>query len=156
MMTVSLFESFYAGSDGILRDTDFNGNYATNLLAAREFKLNERSSISIGAKITAAGNKRYGPVDAVQTEALGEIIYVDSARNSLQLDDYFRADLKVNYKINKKKVTHEIGLDLVNFLNTKNVLKLTYAPNPNDPSANAIREEYQLGFLPIFYYKIDF
>ena len=156
MLTVSLFESFYTGSDGVTRDTDFNGNYATNLLAAREFKLNDKSSISIGTKITAAGNKRYGPVDSTQTIAMGEIIYVDSTRNSLQLDDYFRADLKINYKINKKKVTHEIGLDLVNILNTKNVLKLTYAPDPNDPSANAIRKEYQLGFLPIFYYKIDF
>ncbi len=74
----------------------------------------------------------------------------------MQLPDYFRADLKINYRINRKKVTHEIGLDLVNILNTKNVLKLSYAPDPNDPSANAIREEYQLGFLPIFYYKIDF
>ena len=44
----------------------------------------------------------------------------------------------------------------VNILNTKNVLKLTYAPDPLDPGANAIREEYQLGLLPIFYYKIDF
>ena len=156
MLTVSLFESFYEGSDGVKRDTDFNGNFATNFLASREFQWGGNKSFSVGTKITAAGNKRYGPVDSTATVAQGEIVYDDATRNSLQLKPYFRADLKLNYKINQKKVTHEIGIDIVNLLNTKNVLKLTYAPDPNDPTAPAIREEYQLGLLPIFYYKLDF
>jgi len=54
------------------------------------------------------------------------------------------------------KVSHEIAIDLVNILNTKNVLKLTYAPNDLDPLANPVRQEYQLGFLPLFYYRLDF
>lgn len=156
MSTLSLYESFYTGSDGIKRDTDFNGNYTWNFLGAREFEFGANKAFSIGTKITLAGNKRYGPVDTAATLAKGEIIYADATRNSLQLDDYFRVDLKINYKVNQKKITHEIGLDIVNILNTQNVLKLTYAPDPKDPSANAIREEYQLGLLPIFYYKIDF
>jgi hypothetical protein len=53
-------------------------------------------------------------------------------------------------------VTHEIAIDFVNILNTQNVLKLTFAPNKINPQLNPIREEYQLGFLPLFYYKIDF
>lgn len=156
MLTVSLFESFYKGSDGEKRNTDFNGNFACNFLASREFQWGGNKSISVGTKITAAGNKRYGPVDSAATVQQGEIIYVDSTRNYDQLRPYFRADLKLNYKVNQKKVTHEIGIDIVNLLNTKNILKLTYAPDPNDPTAPAIREEYQLGLLPIFYYKLDF
>jgi hypothetical protein len=58
--------------------------------------------------------------------------------------------------MNRTKVTHEIALDLVNILGTKNILKLTYAPNDADPSASSVREEYQLGFLPLFYYRLDF
>ena len=156
MTTAALYESYYIGSDGVRRRTNFSGNYSFNFLGAREFKIGSNKSISVGIKITAAGNKRYGPIDSTLSVQTGEIVYVDSLRNSLQLDDYFRADFKVNYKINQKNVTHEIGLDIVNILNTKNVLKLTYAPDPLDPGANAIREEYQLGLLPIFYYKIDF
>ena len=125
-------------------------------LTKREFEFGGNKAFSVGLKVTAAGNKRYGPVDSTLSIATGEIVYIDSLRNTLQLDDYFRMDLKINYKINQEKVTHEIGLDIVNVLNTKNVLKLTYAPDPQDPGANAIREEYQLGLLPIFYYKIDF
>ncbi len=156
MVTGSLFEARYRGSDGIVRDTDFNGNWIANFLAAREFSLGEKSAITIGAKITTAGGKRYSPVDRTASDLINDIVFVDQDRNSLQFDDYFRADLKLNYRINAKKVTHEIALDLVNVSNTQNVLKLTYAPDLFDPNTNPVREEYQLGFLPIFYYKIDF
>jgi len=156
MTTVSLYESYYVGSDKVRRKTNFNGNYTFNFLGTREFEIGDNKAFSLGLKVTAAGNKRYGPVDTALSVQAGEIIYIDSLRNSLQLSDYFRLDLKINYKINQEKVTHEIGLDIVNVLNTKNVLKLTFAPDPLDPTANAIREEYQLGLLPIFYYKIDF
>ena len=29
---------------------------------------------------------------------------------------------------------HEIGLDLINILNTKNILTLSYSPNPKNPN----------------------
>jgi hypothetical protein len=41
-------------------------------------------------------------------------------------------------------------------LGTKNLLNLTYAPVPGDPTADPIRKNYQLGFLPIFFYRLDF
>lgn len=74
--------------------------------------------------------------------------------STLQFDDYFRADIRINYRINAKKVSHEIAVDLVNIFDTQNILTLNFAPD--HPSGNAIQEQYQLGFLPIFYYKIDF
>ncbi len=156
LMTASLYQSNYMGSDGIWRDTDYNGNYTTNLLAAKDFRVGKRSVINVGGKITYSGNKRYGPVDTTSTIKMGEVIFIDSLRNSLQLPDYFRMDCRINFRMNALKATHEIGLDLVNILNTKNVLKLTYTPDPNDPKSNAIRFEYQLGFLPLFYYRVDF
>ena len=63
--------------------------------------------------------------------------------------------------MNADKMTHEIGLDLVNLLNTRNILGLTYAPSLDPAAVNAAgyqptAEKTQLGFLPIFYYKIDF
>ena len=108
-------------------------------------------------KSTIAGGKRYGFPDVAQTEALNEIIFMDSAFNDRQFKDYFRLDLKVSWRMNAKKMTHEIGVDLVNVTNNRNLLSLVYAPNldPNDTS-DPIAEKQQLGFLPIFYYKIDF
>ena len=156
MISSSVFESKYKGSDGVLRNTDFNGHYAANFLGGKEFTFKNKNVFSIGGKITAAGGRWYGPVDTSESVHQADVIFVDSLRNTQQFASYFRADLKLNYRINAGKVTHEIGLDLVNLLNTKNILKLTYAPNEFDPSAGPIRYEYQLGFLPLFYYRIDF
>ena len=153
LLTGALFESKYQGSDEIWRDTDFNGNYAFNALFTKEWTLKSRNTFSIGSKVTTAGGRRYGPVDITASEKEKDVIYVDATRNSLQFRPYFRFDVRLNYKINRPKVTHEIAVDLVNLLGTKNILKLTYSP---DPAGNNVREEYQLGFLPLFYYRIDF
>ncbi len=156
MFSGSLYDSKYKGSDGVVRNTSYNGMYVCNLLAGKEFKLNEKQSISIGLKTTVAGGKRYGYADIQASKKLNEIIFKDSLFNERQFRDYFRMDLKINWKYNTSKVTHEIGLDLVNIFNTKNLLSLAYSPNLANPNADPISEKQQLGFLPIFYYKIDF
>ncbi|MBD3627456.1 carboxypeptidase-like regulatory domain-containing protein [Cyclobacterium sp.] len=157
LVTGSLFEARYQGSDGIWRDTEFNGNYAFNFLGTREFQT-RNGLIGIGTNITTAGGRRYGPVDVERTQEQQEIIYQDESRNSLRFDPYFRMDLRVNYRINRKKLSHEIALDLINILNTKNILNLTWAPDEleNPDPEKSIIQNYQLGFLPIFYYKVDF
>lgn len=155
MLTGSVYDSKYTASDGRERNTDYNGNFAVNGLFGWEKKVKDRNSIGIGGKITWAGGKRFGDVDTVASAAASEVIFTDETYNSEQFRDYFRVDLKINYKINgkKKNITHEIALDIVNILDTQNILSLTYVPdNPGTP----FLENYQLGRLPIFYYKIQF
>ncbi|MCB0846786.1 MAG: hypothetical protein KDE26_26235, partial [Bacteroidetes bacterium] len=153
LITSSLFDAKYKGSDGVERNTTFNGRYAVNALFAREFTFNKTSALQIGGKITSVGGRWYGPVDEARSARELDVIYVDETVNTLQFRPYFRADLKVAYRWNRPKVTHEFAVDLVNIFNVKNILTLTYAPD--HPSGNPIREEYQLGFLPIFFYKLD-
>ena len=152
LVTGSLFDSRYTGSDGELYSTDFNGNYATNALAAWEFNLGENSVINLGTNVTFAGGRRYGPVDTVASQNLGQIIFASEGRNTLRFRPYFRPDLRLSVKINRPLVTHEIAFDAVNFIGYQNILGLSYVDDP----ANPIRQEYQLGFFPVFYYKIDF
>jgi Carboxypeptidase regulatory-like domain len=156
LFTASVFESKYAGSDGVWRNTDFNGKYAVNALISKEWKVNENSRITTGTKITTAGGRWYGPADIAASNAARELVFIDSLRNTQQFAPYFRWDIKLNYTVNRKKVAHNVGLDLVNVLNTKNILKLTYAPDESNDPNTAVRKEYQLGFLPVFFYKIDF
>jgi hypothetical protein len=156
LFTASVFESKYAGSDGVWRNTDFNGKYAVNALISKEWKVNENSRVTTGTKITTAGGRWYGPADIAASNAARELVYIDSLRNTQQFAPYFRWDIKLNYTVNRKKVAHNAGLDLVNVLNTKNILKLTYAPDESNDPNTAVRKEYQLGFLPVFFYKIDF
>ncbi len=154
LLTASVFDAKYRGSDDVLRNTVFNGRFAFNALFAKEFALGENSTFNLGGKVTSIGGRWYGPVDDEKSAAALDIIYVDETVNTLQFDPYFRADLKLAFRFNRPKLTHEIAIDIVNLLDIKNILTLTYAPD--HPSGNPIREEYQLGRLPLFYYKIDF
>ena len=156
MLSSTLYESKYKGSDGILRNTSYNGKHVSNILGGKEIKLNSKQSITLGVKITYAGGKRYGLVDISKSKEVDDLIYRDSAFNEKQFKDYFRTDLKINWKLNTKKMTHEIGIDLVNIFNTKNILSLAYSPSLIDPTKEPYATKYQLGFLPLFYYKIDF
>ncbi|MFD1551575.1 hypothetical protein DNU06_03280 [Putridiphycobacter roseus] len=157
LTTVSLYNSKYRGSDGVLRDTDFNGNYIVNGLVGKEFILGKKKNkkLGFGGKITFAGGKRYGYVDTVATNELKEIVFLDEGYNTQRFREYFRLDFKVNYTLNAAKVTHEFGLDLVNVFNTPNILGLTYVPNETNPS-EPYQFRNQLGLLPLFYYKIEF
>jgi hypothetical protein len=158
LYTVTVYESKYKGSDGVNRNTDYNGNYVTNLLLGKEIKIGStgRKVFTISGKLTSAGGRRYSPANVAASEAVGNLVEVDSLRNTLQFHSYFRFDIKIGYKISTKKTTHEIAFDLVNIFNNKNILGLTYAPDPSNPGANPIKQEYQLGFLPLFYYRVDF
>ncbi len=156
MTTFSLYQSKYEGSDGNWYNTNFNGNYVWNVLGGKEFKIQSKNIFGLAPKVTYAGGERYGPVDTALTAKYNEIVQVDDKRNTLQFAPYFRFDLRLYYKINFKKITHEIAIDIVNVFNTKNVYSLSYGPDPNKPNAYTINKVYQLGLLPLFYYKVDF
>jgi hypothetical protein len=155
LVTASFFESKYQGSDGIWRNTDFNGKYAANFLAGKEFTFKNQNILGLGLKVTGAGGRWYGFVDEQTSLETNELVFLDEGFNTRQFRDYFRLDFKILYKINTEKMTHEIGLDLVNILNTQNILALSYAPSLIDPTAEPVAERMQLGFLPIFYYRAD-
>ncbi len=154
LFTSSLFDSRYEGNNGRIYNTDFNSNYIFNLLGTREFAWGnkQKSSLGIGGKLTYAGGKRYSPIDTAASLAALDEIYSDTEKNTFQFKPYFRFDLKINYKLNARKFTHDIGLDLVNLTGYQNLLTFKYTgrqPDFFDPV-------YQLGFLPVFYYRMDF
>ena len=154
----SLYNSKYKGSNGVENNTDYNGRFATNLLAGVEYDIGKKkkNNINIGFKVTYAGGRLYSDVDTMKSNRIMDIVPLDNATNIRQFEDYFRTDLRVAYKINGKKASWEIALDLVNLTNQKNVLALSYSPDPTNPSANPYVKNYQLGFLPLFYVKVDF
>ena len=153
LFTGSVFNSMYKGSDGEPRKTTFNGRIATNALVAKEFTLKNGSAFNVGAKFTYAGGRWRGEVDSLATILVEKVVYIDNTMNTIQVPYYFRADLKVAFRWNRPRVFHEFGLDLVNITGRENVLFFTYVPNQPEGPFQTTR---QLGFLPIFYYKLDF
>ena len=153
LVTGSVFDAKYQGSDKVWRNTTFNGRYAFNGLFAKEFNLGVRHVIQLGGKLTYIGGRWYGPADTVASARELEVIYQDEGFNTIQFRPYFRADVKILYRWNHPNVTTEFGLDLINVSGQQNILTLSYVPD--HPSGNPIQEEYQLGFLPIFYLRFD-
>jgi hypothetical protein len=129
-----------------------------NLLGGVEYGVgkSKKNTINFGPKITYGGGKRYSNPNRAASDKIMDVVPVDSVVNNLQFPNYFRFDVRLAYKINGKKASYEIAIDLVNLTNHKNVLALTYAPNPQNPKADPMVKNYQLGFLPLFYFKVDF
>ena len=152
LFSASVFDAKYTGSDGVLRSTDFNTNYAINGLFAKEITFKNKSVLNFGGKVTLAGARRFSPMDKAASIEAREYIEDQAQKNTLRFDQpYARFDVRVSYKINAKKVSHEFALDLVNVTNNKNILK--YSFNVAEVKSQI---DYQLGFLPLFYYKLDF
>jgi hypothetical protein len=147
-----LFDSKYKGSDGVERSTAFDGGYIVNLLGGREFKVGKKdNTFNIDLKLTTSGGTRYTPIDLERSEELGTEVRKENEAYSLQLDDYFRADVKLSYRINRPKLTHEFAIDLQNISNRDNVFAQSY-----NARTNSIVTQYQIGFFPIPQYRITF
>ncbi len=153
LVTTSLFESKYKGSDEVLHNTKFNGNYVLNTLAGYEFKYgkNKNQALSIDLKYTVAGGRRYTPVDLASSQFYNQEILIDSLAWSKQLPNYWRFDLKFGFRINTKHATHSIIAVCENIFNTKNILEQSY-----DTNLKNILTQYQLGLFPYGAYRIEF
>ncbi len=152
MMSGSVFDAKYRGSDDTLRNSAFNGRYSANLLFGKEFVIGKNQTLNLGVRIVRTGGQRYGIVDRAKSDKEQDLVYLDAHYNEYQFKDYFRTDLKFAYKINTRKFTHEFALDIANLFDTKNVLRYSYFQGRENP----IVQQNQLGRLPIFYYRFDF
>lgn len=154
MFSGSLYDARYRASDGRWYNSDFNCHYVMNVLGTKEFKWGKKrlNTIGIGGKITFGGGQRYTPFDLTKSAEAGQPVVQDALRNKYEFKPYFRFDVKINYSFNSRKhLTQEVGVDLVNVTGQKNILRLQYVSASTQPQLI-----YQLGFLPLFYYRIDF
>jgi CarboxypepD_reg-like domain/TonB-dependent Receptor Plug Domain len=151
LVTASLFQSQYKGSDNVWRNTAFNSNFAVNLLAGKEFAINTRSSFGVDTKLTSAGGQRYSPFNITASEAAGYVVFKESEAYSLQHSNYLRWDLKFSYTKNGRKATQKWYVDLQNLSNRNNVYIRTL--NPKSGKESIIN---QIGFFPNINYSITF
>lgn len=151
LFTNSLFESKYKASDGILRNTAFNGNYVLNALAGKEFKIKDNHILSFDIKLTNAGGKRYVPINVEESKIKDEIVYESDRAFNPQYKNYFRCDFKITYRLNGKRATQEWLLDIQNITDHQNIFTQQY-----DPASQSIKSVYQLGIFFFPQYRILF
>ncbi|MEM7163143.1 MAG: TonB-dependent receptor [Bacteroidota bacterium] len=155
LFTTSLYESRYTGSDGIERNTAFNNNYVINVLAGKEFLLNEKGNkkLTVDGKFTTAGGRNFTPIDLEQSQMEGQEVLIEEEAFSQRYDPYLRLDLKFGLKINssKKNITHHFFFDLQNVTNAENIFIQRY-----NRLTNEVNDVYQTSFFPDFMYRVQF
>ncbi len=154
LFTSSIYNSTYKGSDGVERNTAFNGKYVFNLLAGKEWKLGaeKRNRFSIDMKFTNAGGRAYTPIDLDMSNLVGHEVLSTDVYSSFY-NQYYRLDFKAGFTLNsgKRKIAQTFFLDLQNITNHKNVFSQSY-----DNQSQSLRTTNQLGFFPNLVYKIQF
>ncbi|HRH60436.1 MAG TPA: TonB-dependent receptor, partial [Chitinophagaceae bacterium] len=152
MFSNSVYQSKYTAADGIERNTRFNGNYISNLVAGKEFVYADgKRTLGINIKAVYAGGYRTTPIDDEQSQLLGYTVYKNKEAYSLQNPAYMRADLRVSMKWNKKNFTSTLSLDIQNVTGRKNIYGSYY-----DLTKNKVITSYQTGFIPVINYIVEF
>lgn len=156
LLTASLFDSKYKGSDGLTHNTAFSSNYVVNGLIGKEFVFgNAKSLKSLGFDIKAvySGGKRATPWYAVynSTTQKYEKEYYDNQAFDLRLRDYFKTDLSIRFKLNKFGFTQEWVIEVTNLLNNKNIYNEKFNTRTGEGSFTN-----QLGRMIIPQYRITF
>ncbi len=154
LFTSSIYSSKYVGSDGIERNSAFNGKYVFNILAGKEWKVGaqKRNKFSVDIKFTNAGGRAYTPIDLTASNATGREQLSTDAYSSYY-DNYYRLDVKVGFVLNssKRKLSQSFSLDLQNVTDHDNVFSMSY-----DNRMQTLNTTYQLGFFPNVIYKLQF
>lgn len=154
LVTTSLFDSQYEGSDGISRNTAFNSNYVLNALFGREWKFGAASqnAWTFDTKFTTSGGRPYSPIDIDATRANGgREIRMEDIAFSERYGQYFRWDVKFGVRLNRRKVSHQFFMDFQNVTNRKNEFIRRY--NQVTDEINLVE---QIGFFPDILYRIQF
>lgn len=156
LMTTSIYESTYEGSDGVERNTAFNNNFVYNVLFGKEWKFGKggKNAWTFDTKLTTSGGKPFTPVDIEATRAnAGREVRMDEIAFSQAYDEYFRLDMKFGVRLNssKKNVSHQFFVDFQNITNRENEFVRRY-----NEVTDQINRIDQIGFFPDVMYRIQF
>lgn len=151
LLTTSIFDSKYKGSDCIERNTAYNGNYVINFLGGYEWQLKKNWSINLDIRMVTAGGRRDIPIDLAQSMIEQKSIYDYEHAYEDKVGMYFRLDTRVGFSYQGAKTTHEIALDIANVTNHLNEYSRYY-----DRYSNKILYEDQQGIFPMGLYRVNF
>lgn len=152
MVNTSLYQSKYTALDGIERNTAFNGGHTLNFVAGKDFvSQNNRKTFGVNIKTVYSGGLRSTPINMDASQANGYTVYIEKEAFSLQNPAYFRTDIKLSMKWNKKRATSTFSLDIQNLTNRQNIYTRIY-----DAFTGDMRNIYQAGLIPVLNYKIEF
>ncbi|REA63026.1 TonB-dependent receptor [Dyadobacter luteus] len=151
LLSGSLYDATYVGSDGVRRDSRFNGRHTFSFTGGKEFKKGTQSTWGINAKILWVGGFRDTPIDIDASTASNTTVYLQDQAFSVKMKDYFRPDVRIYWKKSKTRYSRTLALDLQNISGTKNEAYSYY-----DTFKKKVVAQYQLGLIPVLSYRWEF
>jgi hypothetical protein len=155
LLTGSLFDSKYTGSDGVERNTAFNNTYTANLLIGKEFRFGkqQQNTFTADLRVATAGGRYRTPIDLEASALAGQEILNEDEAFSIRQEAYFRLDLKLGYRLNSlnRKFSQQFFLDFQNLTGRKNIFTYRYNADRNE-----VFPVYQIGFFPDVMWRIQF
>ena len=153
LVTGSFYNSIYQGSDGVWRNTRYNGNYITSVTTGKDFRVGKKGKhvIGVNAKFFYAGGRRITPIDLEASIAEGREVRDESRKFEGRVADYLRLDAQVRFKHNLNKVSWEVSVDVQNATNKKNEINRKY-----NAASESIVKKYQQGIIPVLRFRVEF
>ena len=151
LVTVSLFDSKYTGGDGIERNTQFNSNYVINLLVGKEWTIRKKNILGFNLKGSFTGGEYYVPIDLYKSIAQHREVLDETNAYNPRLPSFFYLDLTLTYRLNYRKVSGILAVQIKNLLNHQPDIGYSY-----DDFNHTIEPQKSLGILPLISYKIEF
>lgn len=153
MLTGSVFKSKYKGGDNIWRNTRMDRGFLLNALAGKEWMVGKRKQnmFSVNARLFFHGGDRYTPIDEDKTNEEHDIILDESNAFSKKFSPVLNGDISVNYRINKRKLSHEFSLKMLNVGIRTGMHFYEY-----NEKTNKIKKENGTGIVPNVSYKLYF
>ncbi|MDR1161497.1 MAG: hypothetical protein LBK45_04070 [Tannerellaceae bacterium] len=153
MFTGSLFKSEYLGGDNVWRGTRLDRGYLFNGLGGKEWiwGRNRQHIFNANIRFSYQGGDRYTPIDEAASLAEKDIVYDEVKAFSKQFPSVFTADFGMSYKLNKKKVSHEFGLQILNITGQTGQYGYYY-----NEKTSLIEKENVSSLLPNLSYKLHF
>jgi hypothetical protein len=154
MITTSIFQSKYKALDDIWRNTRFANQFVSNVLAGKEWDVSRKGkqkTLGASFKMSWAGGFRYTPINLQESKQKGEAVFIKEKAFEEIAPNYYRVDLQLSLRVNKKKNTRVWMLDMQNLSNNQNLFSIYY-----DNVSQTIEDATLLGFLPVLSYKVVF
>lgn len=154
MFTGSLYQSKYKTLADVEYNTAWNGNYASNLLFGKEWKVGQsekNKTFALSTKLMLLGGNRFTKILLHESIEQGRTIRDTENPFTVKGDDIFQTNISLSYKRNRPNTTHEFKIDVQNVTNNQAIINEYYNPN-----TEKIEYGYQLAILPNLVYKIEF
>jgi len=149
----SVYRSLYTDYNDVERPTKFDGRYSLMITGGREwtrFVDDHSRSFGVHGRLMYLGGLRDTPISELASFRTQTTVYTQDA-NSIKLNDYVRFDLRLSWRKDKKNYTRTIALDVQNVAGIKNQAYKYY-----DSYQGKVVTQYQVGFIPVLVYRVDF